>query len=430
MTTPGPPAGPTGPEPDRRPPPPRAQPPAPPAQAAPAGAAAGTGWYSGPLPVAGLAPRETIGAAIGRTAVKAVTALVVLGLGLLLVPFLLIAIGATVAGVAGGTDTSGLPRELIVGERGADVQLVAVPVTGVILGEDRGGGGLFSAADLTYGYTIKEQLAELADDDSVDGIVLEMDTPGGTIFGAKAIADGVAAYREKTDKPVVAHVSGISASGGMYAMAGADTIYADHGTLIGSIGVIFGPFASYDGVTAIDGGILGGGVTTEGGIDVEYLTAGRNKDLGNPYRPLNDEERAVLQEGLDDAYDEFVDHVSTNRDLPAAEIEKELGAMLFGEQQALGNGLIDGVANRDESFRLAAEAAGLADDDTWSVERLQTSEPGLLDLLAASAEDRLAGGASDSAGTGARADFGHPLCLGSGTVLAHHGDPSRLCLPG
>ena len=65
---------------------------------------------------------------------------------------------------------------------------------------------------------------------------------------------------DATGKPVVAYVSGISASGGMYAMAGADEIYADHGTLIGSIGVIFGPFVTYNDVRAIDGGILGGGV--------------------------------------------------------------------------------------------------------------------------------------------------------------------------
>jgi len=300
----------------------------------------------------------------------------------------------------------------------------------VILGEDRGtGGGLFSAADLPYGYSVKEHLLELAEDDSVDGVVLEMDTPGGTIFGAKAIADGVAAYREAAGRPVIAYVSGMSASGGMYAMAGADTIYADHGTLVGSIGVIFGPFVHYDGVTAVDGGILGGGVTTDGGIDVEYLTAGRNKDLFNPYRPLDDEERAVLQEGLDDAYAEFVDHVSANRDIPAAEIEKELGAMLFGEQQAVANGLVDGVANRDDSYHLAAEAAGLAEGQTWSVERLETPLPGLLGLLATATGDRIGddGGGVDS-GAGATAGFGHPLCLGSATVLAYHGDPARLCL--
>ena len=418
------------PSPGARPAPPPPPPPNPGAVPTSPTAPTGTAWYNGPIPIAGLAPRETIGSAIGRTLVKSLTALAVLLLALFLIPVVLIAVVATLAG-GGEVETTTTPRELVAGERRADIRLVAVPVTGLILGEDRGAGGsLFSALDVTYGYTVKEELAELADDDTVDGIVLEVDSPGGTIFGSKAIADGVAAYQEATGKPVIVHIGGISASGGVYAMAGADTIYADHGTLIGSIGVIFGPFQTFDGVTAIDGGILGGGVTTEGGITVEYLTAGRGKDLGNPYRPMTDEERAVLQEGLDGAYDDFVAHVSEGRDLPERAIRQDLGALLFGEHQAMANGLIDGIANRDAAYQLAAEAAGLDTGETWGVERLEGPEPGLFDLLA---------GATGADGPAASADGGvevggldptHPLCLGSGTILAYHGDPARLCLPG
>ncbi len=385
---------------------------------------AGSAWYNGPLPIAELVPKETIGSAIGRTAVKALTALVILGGGLLLIPFLLIALIAGIGGAA-GLGAPPAPRTFVAGESDADINLVAVPVSGLILGEDRGaGGGLFAPIDITYGYTIQEKLDELADDDAVDGIVLEIDSPGGTIFGSKAIADGVAAYKSETGKPVVAFVSGLSASGGVYAMAGADEIYADTGTLIGSIGVIFGPFTRYNDVTAIDGGLLSGGVTTENGIEVEYLTAGRSKDLGNPYRSLTDEERAVLQEGLDDAYADFVSHVSEGRDIPEAEIEKELGALIFGEQQALANGLIDGISSRDESYRRAAVAAGLDGDQTWRVERIETAGPGLLGLFAA----RLAGDGEDT--DVRRASATEPICLGSGTILAYHGDPALLCASG
>lgn len=386
----------------------------------------GEGWYNGPLPIAELAPRETIGSAIGRTAIKALTVLAVVMLGLFLIPVVLIGIGAALGG-GGEVESPTTPRTVVAGEAGADIRLAAVPVTGLILGEDRNGtDSLFGAIDATYGYTIKEELEALADVRSIDGIVLEIDSPGGTIFGSRAIADGVAAYREKSGgKPVIAFVGGISASGGMYAMAGADEIYADHGTLIGSIGVIFGPFERYNDVTAIDGGLLGGGVTTEGGIEVEFLTAGRSKDLGNPYRPMTPEERAVLQEGLDQAYDEFVGHVADGRDLTPAEIETKLGALLFGEQQALANGLIDGIADRDAAYRLAAEAAGLGEGETWVVERLDSPSGGLLSLFARSDQN---GSAEDPTVSGLAST--HPLCLGSGAILAYHGDPARLCLPG
>lgn len=409
--------------------------------AQPAGPGAGgaggaqTAWYSGPVPIDALLPKERFGTAVGLTLVKSLIVAFVAVVALTMIPVMIIAISAAVIGAAGAgaeIDPSATPRTVVTGEAGADLRLVAVPVTGLILGEDRGqGGSFFGALDVTYGYTVKEELARLADDDRVDGIVLELDTPGGTIFGSKAIADGVAAYREATGNPVMAYVGGMSASGGTYAMAGADAIYADHGTLIGSIGVIFGPFPTYDGVVAVDGGLLGGGVTTEGGIEFEYLTAGRNKDLGNPYREMNAEERAVLQEGIDNAYAEFVDHVAAGRGLSAADIESKLGAMIFGEHQAVANGLIDGVANRDDAYRLAAEQAGLGDGETYVVERVEAPIPGLLDVLVGRAANPGAGAPAGTPGAEGPLDSGlgasHQLCLGTGTLLAYHGDPSQLC---
>ncbi len=388
-------------------------------------------WYSGPLPIEALAPRETMGAAVGRTAVKALIALIVISVGLFAIPFMFILLAAAIGGASGAAvDDAPTPRTVIAGEGETDVTLVAVPVTGVILGEDRNeSGGLFSVLDVSYGYTIKEQLAELAEDESVDGVILEVDSPGGTIFGSQAIADGVSAYQEETGKPVVAFVGGISASGGVYAMAGADEIYADHGTLVGSIGVIFGPFTFYDGVVATDGGLLGGGVTTENGITVEFMTAGRSKDFGNPYRAMTDEEQTVLQEGLDDAYAEFVSRVSEGRDIPEADIEKDLGALIFGEQQALANGLIDGVADRDETYQLAAEKAGLTEGQTFRVERIEAAPPGLLGLFGAEVDERT-GGSTEATQGQATVPNTTALCLGSGAVLAYHGDPTALCVPG
>ncbi len=403
-----------------------------PAQAPASAPANNGGWYNGPWPAPGMAPVESVGSAIARTAIKALTALVILfGLPLLA----LIVLGSAFAAIgsaAGGDETleTTAGRQFIAGDRGGSTELVAVSVFGPILGEERGGGGgLFSTVTgVTYGYNVKETLAELAEDESVDGILLEVDSPGGTIYGSKAIADGVAEYREKTGKPVVAYVSGISASGGMYAMAGADEIVADHGTLVGSIGVIFGPFPRYNDVVALDGGLLGGGVTTEGGIEFEYLTAGRHKDFGNPYRDMTEEERKTLTEGLDDAYDEFVDHVADGRGISSGEIKNDLGALIFGEQQAMSRGLIDSIGTREEAHQQLADLVGAADGD-WRLDRSIVGEPGLLDLFISQGVESL----SDDDTT---ADYGTPadasanlpsVCTGTATLLTYYGDPNGLC---
>ncbi len=379
------------------------------------------GWYSGPWPAPGMKTTESTGAVIGKTAIMSITALIIL-LGLPIVFLIALIAGLAGLGAATAADSQdaigGGFTEFVAGERSADTRLVAVPVIGPILGEDRGGGGFLTAATgVTYGYSIKERLLELAEDDGVDGVLLELDTPGGTIYGSKAIADGVAEYRARTGNPVVAYVGGISASGGMYAMAGADEIVADHGTLIGSIGVIFGPFVRYNDITAVDNGILFGGVETSGGVEFEFLTAGRSKDLGSPYRDMTAEERKILEEGLDNAYDDFVAHVADGRDLTETEIKNDLGALIFGEQQALGNGLIDTIGAREEAWERLAELAGAQGSD-WRLDRSLPSEPGFLDLL-------IGAGAGESE-PATRVNL-PAVCTGTATLLTYYGEPSELC---
>ena len=319
-------------------------------------------------------------------------ALVTLGVGGVVLLALLAGALAAFVGVVGEEEVEQpwtLHTDFVDGDLGNDNVLLAVPVTGTILGEAEGG-SLFGGIDATYGYEIADKLARAAERPDIDGVVLEMDTPGGTIFGSRAIADAVAEYQERTGNPVVAYVRGISASGGVLAMSGADRIVADHGTLVGSIGVIFGPLTFYDRVVAIDGGLLGEGVETAGGITVEYLTAGRGKDVGNPFRRLTDEERATLQQGVDRAYQGFVDTVAAGRELSRERIITELGALVFDEQTAQDKGLVDEVGNRERAYAATAELAGLAPGN-YQVRRLDLDGAGLLAALTGQADGRRRG---------------------------------------
>jgi protease IV len=203
-------------------------------------------------------------------------------------------------------------------------------------------------------------------------------------------------------------------------MAGADQIVADHGSLVGSIGVVMGPFQRFRDVTAIPGSLLEPGVTTEGGITEEYLTRGRGKDFGNPYRDITEEERAVLGAGLDREYGEFVAWVSQARGIPAQTIVDELGAFVYDGYTAVDRGLVDRVLGRDEAYRYAAELNGADPDDT-RVDRIVG--PGFLESFLAVS--------SPVDGVGAVA--GEPgrsvVCTGTPLVLAYHGELAAACTP-
>lgn len=305
--------------------------------------------------------------------------------------------------------------------------ILAIPITGVILGDSAGQSPLFGQG--VYGYEIARQLDSLEADD-VDAVVLEFNTPGGTIYGAKAIADAVQRYQERTEKPVVAFVRGTSASGGMYAMAGADKIIVDHGTMVGSIGVIMGPFERYRGVTSVDGGLLAGGVTTSGGIDNYYITRGKGKDLGNPFRDMTPEERASLDTWMDSEYKNFVTHVADNRGIPAQTIIDKYGAFMFGPQQAIENKLADVELGQEEAYREVAKMAEVDPDETRVV--MEQSDIGVLGaLLGGGMSSPVQPGTAEAGATeleqGRAAIRASSVCTGQASVLAVNGDLAQYC---
>lgn len=288
-----------------------------------------------------------------------------LGLAVTLIGLGVVAAVASVASLAtaltslGGQEVS-TEFETVWGDEQAGSTLTAVSISGPIMTTGSEGALLVTGS---YGYEIADQIDALGKEDS-SGLVLQVDTPGGTITGSKAISDAIVRYQDRTDQPVMVHVQGTSASGGVYSTAPADLIVADHGSLVGSIGVIFGPFQRYDGVVATSGNLLESGVTTTGGITEEYFTAGETKDFGNPYRDITQAERDMLDDILQAEYVRFVEHVSTHRGIAAATITEEMGARVYEPGRAQELGLIDDVLGREEFFRAAATRAGLDPDDT------------------------------------------------------------------
>lgn len=241
-------------------------------------------------------------------------------------------------------------------------RLLEVQINGVILNSPSSGFTGFSEGGVTYGYQVQRLLERISQDDRIKGILLRVSTPGGTVVGSDAIYKALIAYRDKTKKPVIAYVEGLSASGGVMSMVGAEAIYAAPGSLIGSIGVLGPSLTYFDGPVATEGGILGGGITTRNGIQRTTIAAGRGKDLGNPFRRATEEEIAVLRQGVNNLYDNFVRHVATTRKIDEKQIRDQMGALIFDNRTAEKYKLIDGTRSRQEAIAELAKRAKVGED--------------------------------------------------------------------
>ena len=329
--------------------------------------------------------------------------------------FAMISLGMLLGSIT--KDGASTSLERVWGTEAASGHLRAIRISGTIM-TDAADGALLSSG--TYGYEVADQLDSLKTDKS-DGVVLLVNTPGGTVTGSKAIADAITRYRERTGKPVLVHVEGSSTSGGVYSTATANEIIADHGAMIGSIGVILGPLPRYKDVVATGSTLLQQGITTTGGISQEYITAGSGKDLNNPYRDLTEQERQRLQAIVDDDYEGFVAEVAAGRKIDPQRIRDEFGAGTFSARQAVNVGLADAVMGRDEFFRHAATVAGL-DPDNTVVERV--AEPtGMSSLFGAK---RAWGTSLPLSALGEKAVASASMCSHTAPI-AYAGDLSGVC---
>lgn len=324
-----------------------------------------------------------------------------------------IGLAIVAAGIVGDDTTYDTEYTTVAGDEWSGNYLLSIPVTGTIAGSQSGSGSFLDplADSYTSGYTVKEQLKAATLDETIQGVVLEINSPGGTIYGARAIADGVEYYKKETGKPVYAFIEGQAASGGYWAAASATKIIADFGSDVGSIGVIMGPFQYYNKVTAQDGGLLGGGVVTQNGIESTYISAGTSKDVGNPYRKLTDQELATLQKSVNNEYDSFVQYVSRARVIPAETIRGSIGAMSYDNKTAQELKLIDLTGSRDAAYDALAKEAGVEDDFQVIQE---TAIPGFLESMLSAIHKQPE-----------RQAF-NPCSITKG-IMVYHGDVASLC---
>ena len=210
------------------------------------------------------------------------------------------------------------------------------PVNGAVVGSD----------------TLIEYIRRARRDSSVRGIVLRIDSPGGSATASDAVwRELMIAKNERQDRPIVASMSDLAASGGYYIAMPADVIVAQPSTLTGSIG-IFG------------GKIVTGGLYEKLGARVESTSVGRHAEINSPVRPYNPEEVKKLDEQLQAFYDQFVEKAASSRHSTPEKIDALAQGRVWTGQQARDRGLVDELGGLERAIALTKERAKIpADSD-------------------------------------------------------------------
>jgi protease-4 len=182
-------------------------------------------------------------------------------------------------------------------------------------------------------------LAEFRDDKTVRGFIIEIRSPGGVAGTAQSMYTELARLRDQDDRPVVAWIGEVGASGGYYVALGADSILALPSSITGSIGVIM-EFPNAEEFLR------------KAGVGLEVVKSGDLKDLGSPVRSPTDEERRVLQELVDDVYEQFVGAVSENRRMDRASVVAVADGRVMSGAAGAKTGLL-GCSSRSRGVEAA-----------------------------------------------------------------------------
>jgi protease IV len=198
--------------------------------------------------------------------------------------------------------------------------------------------------------TLIEAIREAEKDKTVKAIILRVDSPGGSALASDLVWNEL----RKSKKPVVASMSDVAASGGYYISMAASKIYAEPGTLTGSIGVVGGKIAL-------------GGLEEKVGVKTEVIARGANANIFSMSTPFTDSEKKAMTAMMQETYDQFLDKAIEGRKKAGKEMSKEsllklAGGRVWTGRQAKENGLIDEVGSLEDAIAGTKKLAGMADD--------------------------------------------------------------------
>ena len=256
--------------------------------------------------------------------------------------------------------------------RAKDEKVALIHIEGVIAG-GRSQGGLWGEGGMD---SVIRQIQAARDDDSVRAVVIRINSPGGSAPASQEVGEELKKLRG-AGKPVVASMGDIAASGGYWIAALCDRIYANPGTITGSIGIYI-PYANWEELFK------------KVGVHGEMIKSGPHQDMLSPERPMTTAERAILQEMVDDLYDQFVAVVAEGRKMEPTRVKQLADGRIYTGRQAQKLGLLDEMGTMEDAVNAAAKLAGITGkpaiheygrSSVWDA-IFGASEQSLLDVLA------------------------------------------------
>lgn len=249
---------------------------------------------------------------------------------------------------------------------GGGPKIAVIYATGIIMS---GEGGFDPLSGAVLGSdTINSYIRDARGDTSIRGIVVRIDSPGGSAVASDAIWRELVLTRdEKQDRPLVVSMSDLAASGGYWIATAAPDIVAQPGTLTGSIGVITGKFVT-------------GGLYEKLGANIESVSRGQNAEIASPARPFTDTERERIAALIRETYDEFVARTAESRGMTPEKVDAIARGRVWTGRQAHELGLVDELGGLDRAIAIAKERAGIDADEQVQIV-VYPPRLGLLDLV-------------------------------------------------
>ena len=237
--------------------------------------------------------------------------------------------------------------ETVVSGEGKD-KILLIDISGVISTKERGGMLPFQKESSIVS-RVREELKKAAKDKRIKGLIIRINSPGGTATASDIIYREINRFKEEKRIPVIACIMELAASGGYYVAVSADTIIAHPTSVTGSIGVI-----------ALKLNIKG--LMEKIGIENETLTAGDKKDFLSPLRPMTKEEREIIQNMLNDLHERFMNIVAKGRrDLNMEQVRVLADGRIFIAEKALEKKLVDAIGYLDDAIELVKKRAGIVE---------------------------------------------------------------------
>jgi len=197
-----------------------------------------------------------------------------------------------------------------------------------------------SSFDSVGADSVLQELRDLENDVNVKGILIEINSPGGTVAASQEIFNELMHLRKT--KKIVVSMKDVAASGGYYIAAASDYIFAENGTITGSIGVIsFSPNFK--------------GLMDKYGVAVRTYKAGKYKDMYSPFRDSTSEEEEIINKQLQDTYRKFVEDVARGRNKTVKSIEELAEGKIYSGEDAFRNKLVDDIGGRREAHAKLSE---------------------------------------------------------------------------